>query len=172
MAAVTGWQIVGVDCAAQNRNVGVALAAHAHDGWEILDLDTRLDDPAGWIVRRVAWDRPVLLALDAPLGWPAELARRLADHGPGGAIDADPNRLFRRRTDHEVRARTGKVPLDVGADRIARAAHGALRLLDDVRSASGRPLRLLWAPPAAETAGVVEVYPAATLRQWGWPDRG
>ena len=63
-------QIVGIDCAAQDRNVGVAIAGTADDGHRcsVLEAATRLDDPVAWIVERVDWDRPVVLALDAPLG--------------------------------------------------------------------------------------------------------
>ncbi|NNK63671.1 MAG: DUF429 domain-containing protein [Gemmatimonadetes bacterium] len=169
-------QIVGIDCAAQDRNVGVAVGAGGSDsggaGCTVLEAATRLHDPVEWILERVDWDRPVILALDAPLGWPVEMARRLGRHAPGEALDVEANHLFRRRTDHEVRARTGKVPLDVGADRIARAAHGALGVLARLRRRSGRPLPLLWEPPGPSASGVIEVYPAATLRQWQWPDRG
>jgi hypothetical protein len=165
-------QIVGVDCAAQLVNVGVAVARLGADGCAVDAVATRLDDPVAWIAERVDWQVPVLIALDAPLGWPAEMSRQLASHAPGDPLAGEGNALFRRRTDREVRARTGKVPLDVGADRIARAALGALQLLARLRSGSGADLPLLWSPPTTNESGVVEVYPAATLRQWGWPDRG
>ncbi len=76
---------------------------------------------------------PVLLALDAPLGWPAALGVALAGHRAGGPLEHTPNRLFRRRTDDWVRSRFGKRPLEVGADLIARTAHAALALLEGLR---------------------------------------
>ncbi len=58
----------------------------------------------------------------------------------------------------------GKLPLEVGADRIARTAQAALRLLAAVRQRTGLvlppPLRLPLAGPGA----AVEVYPAAMRR--------
>ena len=60
----------------------------------------------------------------------------------------------------------GKQSLDVGADRIARTAHAALELLGGVRSLTGCNIPLAWSQELQETS-VIEVYPAATLAQYG-----
>ncbi len=86
------------------------------------------------------------LALDAPLGWPAVLGETLGPHIAGESLDGTPNELFRRQTDHFIKAVIGRQPLDVGADRIARTAHAALGLLEQLRQLTGQPVPLAWTP--------------------------
>ena len=114
------------------------------------------------LARWLAEDPGALLALDAPLGWPADLAEALVGHRAGDPIDAPSERLFARATDHEVHARHGRMPLEVGAGWIARTARATLGLLDEVRQATGLPIPLAWSPDP-ERAAAIEVYPAATL---------
>ncbi|TXL04706.1 hypothetical protein BMR07_11825 [Methylococcaceae bacterium CS1] len=73
-----------------------------------------------------------LLAIDAPLGWPVSLGQELFNHVAGGILNTEANTLFRRDTDRFIKEKTGKLPLDVGADRIARTAHTALQLLNTI----------------------------------------
>jgi hypothetical protein len=56
----------------------------------------------------------------------------------------------------------GKTPLDVGADRTARTAHGALEMLGNLGKAMRKPVPLAWSPNLSGIS-VIEVYPAATL---------
>ncbi|MDF1521531.1 MAG: DUF429 domain-containing protein [Trueperaceae bacterium] len=114
---------------------------------------------AAWLVD----DPGALLALDAPLGWPADLGDALVGHRAGDPIDAPSERLFARATDHEVHARHGRMPLEVGAGWIARTARATLGLLDEVRGATGQPIPLAWSPETLHAAAAIEVYPAATL---------
>ena len=126
---------------------------------------------------------PVLLAINAPLGWPVAMTEVLAKHEAGAAIpdldinvDADSedrrsghelnfgytetvdeerwrherNRFFRRWTEQIVRdvgARLGQAfgpsGLDVGADKSARTAHQALRLLSAVRTRTKLPIPVI-----------------------------
>jgi predicted nuclease with RNAse H fold len=160
-------QIVGIDCAAQPKNVGIAYAR----GRQVLGVSAAARDPLAQILEWVDWTQPVLVAMDAPLGWPSAMSAELGDHRPGDPIRTSPNEFFRRTTDRRIHAVLGKLPLDIGADRIARAAHGALGLLDALRRESGCSLPLLWEPdPTA--AGVIEVYPAGTLKAHGLPFGG
>jgi hypothetical protein len=80
--------------------------------------------------------------------------------------------LFRRLTDRVVGDRTGKTPLDVGADRIARTAHAALLLLDHLRMELDEPIPLAWQAPIRQRIEVIEVYPAATMLARGASLRG
>ncbi len=158
--------IIGIDCAVQPERIGLALGAW-HDGQCGLIESAQAKTGAG-IVRIVAdWMQtapgPVLLAMDAPLGWPVALGRGLAEHQAGAPLEGDANELFRRHTDREIRGRLGKQPLDVGADRIARTALAALRLLRDLRDATGLEIPLAWGPDELAGAGAIEVYPAGTL---------
>jgi len=118
----------------------------------------------------VSWctgDCPTLLALDAPLGWPAALGQYLVQHQAGSPLPIDPNLLFRRETDRVIRQEAGKQSLDVGADRIARTALAALDLLQSLRISLKKPITLLFEPPKCNEIGAIEVYPAATLKLYG-----
>ena len=117
----------------------------------------------GW---RAAQGHKTLIAVDAPLGWPTAMGAFLSRHSAGQCLDADPNMMFRRMTDIRVRMATGKTPLDVGADRIARTAHSALRLLQLIRERTGLEIPLAWTPDFGGCAAI-EVYPAATLKVHG-----
>ena len=131
-------------------------------------------DP-GLVQTITEWTRDssrVLLALDAPLGWPAPLSKALASHEAGAALAVQPNDLFRRLTDRVVRDKIGKQSLDVGADRIARTAHAALALLGELRSTIGHPIPLAWRPKLGRRLAAIEVYPAATLKVHGLPTSG
>lgn len=173
--------IIGVDCAADPNNVGLALGVLAQGATgQILAVEPARRDRDGDVWTQTAsqiadWVRGAscsLIAMDAPLGWPLPLAKTLTLHEAGQAVGADAHMLFRRETDRFVRKMTGKQSLDVGADRIARAAHGALRLLARVRETLGEPIPLAWGPSDTTRVTAIEVYPAATLRQHGIPAGG
>lgn len=164
--------VLGVDCAARAKGVGLARAVWRARVTYLLDVErgrgelpmTAFAAPrlARWIQ---GWTGPVVLGLDAPLGWPGPLSDGLRDHVAGASFAAepeDPHRLWRRTTDLLVRRRTGKNPLEVGADRIARAAKATLDLLHDVRELTGRAFPVALEPGVPERDCTLEVYPAAT----------
>lgn len=161
--------IIGLDCATDDANVGVALGKW-RDGALCVERVTLCDRLApaavvgGWLGKA---DEPVLLALDAPLGWPAPLARTLVRHRAGDELSAGADQMFRRLTDRAIHKNVGKTPLDVGADRIARTAHAALRFLGELRRAVSRPVPLAWSADALAGIAAIEVYPAATLSAHG-----
>lgn len=107
-----------------------------------------------------------LLALDAPLGWPASLATTLADHVAGQILEVPPDKMFRRATDDFIKEKINKRPLDVGADRIARTAHAALSLLNELSTYIQKPIPLAW-EASYDSIAAIEVYPAATLMAHG-----
>ena len=107
------------------------------------------------------------MAIDAPLGWPAALGERLAQHRAGDALGVQAHRLFRRSTDEFIARTLKKQPLDVGANLIARAAHTALRLLGKLRGRLDAPIPLAWRWPAADKTAAIEVYPGALLAVLG-----
>lgn len=157
--------IIGVDCATDDAKIGLARAERRKGRTTITEavVCTKSRSATGTVaewLRGVA--SPALLAIDAPLGWPIDLGRRLVSHRAGQAIEVDPNLLFRRATDRFVQATLGKIPLDVGADRIARTAHAALQLLGDLRTSLALEIPLAMSPTIVGVS-VVEVYPAATL---------
>jgi hypothetical protein len=162
-------QIIGIDCATQDAKLGLARAtwvrdddhrATLHDAMVCGREASAADTISHWIE---ATRIPTLLAIDAPLGWPVALGTSLVTHEAGAPLGARPNMMFRRETDRQVHARLGKLPLEVGADRIARTAHAALTLLETVRQRCHIPIPLAWTPAIPEPCAAIEVYPAATL---------
>lgn len=167
-------RLIGIDCATADRRIGLAVG---HLRAEMVVLE---DATAGSANRPVlgtlrAWigsSARTLLALDAPLGWPMEMARMLGDHRAGAPLRVPANRMFRRHTDDEIYRRLGKRSLDVGADRIARTAHAALGLLDSLRVALNEEIPLAWVPEFSPRVAAIEVYPAATRRAYDAPVGG
>jgi hypothetical protein len=158
--------LIGVDCATDDSKVGVARG-HGDDRFVTVE-DVLVCGKEWSAAKRIAsWigdaGESALLAIDAPLGWPRSLGLALANHQAGDEIDVEANALFRRDTDRFIKQRLGKTPLDVGADRIARTAHAALRLLGDLRRLLSDPIPLAWSPNTPSRISAIEVYPAATL---------
>ena len=158
--------IIGIDCAAQDRNVGLALGHFDANECHVSNVtlgsieNSVLETITGWITD----NQPTLIAFDAPLGWPTDLGKSLHLHKAGAHISAEPEMLFNRLTDKIVRNQIGKKPLDVGADRIARTAHSALKLLNQLRAQTDESIPLLTTAPTMNSkVCAIEVYPAATL---------
>lgn len=166
--------IIGIDCATQPNRTGLARAVLTQDRYEVVELMVCDGDrhPVAIVADWLGRDATALLALDAPLGWPASLGRALATHTAGEPIVAPGELLFRRITDRVVAERTGKTPLEVGADRIARTAHAALLFLHHLRQELDEPIPLAWQLPLQERVEAIEVYPAATLLARGASLRG
>lgn len=160
--------IVGLDAASDLRKFGVVMCRWTRGRLSLLAQGT-LDQPhvRDSITAQLCEADRVLLAIDAPLGWPAALGQSLAQHQAGQGIAVAQNTLFRRATDVSVHERTGKLPLEVGADRIARAAWQALNVLQQLREATGHDIPLAWAPDFADRIAAIEVYPGALLKATG-----
>jgi len=108
------------------------------------------------------------LGIDVPLGWPIAFAEAIIEHSRTGTwpveySHADTSALRLRRTDLWVwRSLGSSPPLSVSTDRIALPAMRAASLLSSLAH-----------PVALDGSGVVvEAYPAAALRRWGYPSRG
>jgi predicted RNase H-like nuclease len=167
-------QIVGIDCATEDKRVGLALGRL--EGGRLYVDRVCTCSPAGPARCTVAeWVRgtsaPTLLAIDAPLGWPAQMGRVLHDHRAGSAISVESNQFFRRETDRFVKKLIGINPLDVGADRIARTAHAALNLLAELSLDLQSAIPIAWKTPLEDSISAIEVYPAATLASYGLRSR-
>jgi len=159
-------QLIGIDCATDPAKIGVARGQLRQGRVEVLaaQLVGKGGDPADVVSQWVAaHDGPSLLAVDAPLGWPAGLGAALAGHRAGAPLAGEANQLFRRETDRVVHERLGKLPLDVGADRIARTALAALQMLQRVRLQCGLEIPMAWTPEDIAPVAAIEVYPAGTL---------
>jgi hypothetical protein len=123
--------LIGIDCATQAKNIGLACGSFENGKAQINEVTIGSND-IDLVDTIVEWTKRcefTLIALDAPLGWPITLGQELCNHMAGKPIQTEPNNLFRRKTDQVVKREIGKLPLDVGADRIARTAHAALSFL-------------------------------------------
>lgn len=158
-------RIVGVDCATQDAKIGIALGRLSGGVLELVDagLCSRERSAATLIMNWLQGDEASVIAIDAPLGWPKPLAEALIGHLAGATIEFNSNDMFRRTTDMIIHREHKKIPLDVGADRIARTAHAALCLLGSLRQQLGQRIPLAWQPSDASVLTAIEVYPAATL---------
>lgn len=174
--------VIGIDCAVDPRKVGLSRATSHGEELYIHEVERSskkngrrpAEIAAAWIS---AAPGQVLIALDAPLGWPERLGKTLAPHRAGDPISILASDLFHRYTDAFIRCHVGQRPLDVGADRIAHTARAALELLYELgRSLDvsripnedhrlGREaIPLAWDPLVAAPVQAIEVYPAATRR--------
>lgn len=159
---------VGVDLAAEPARTALALIEWNDGKAVVKELVRGADDDA--ILAALADAGKA--GIDCPLGWPEAFITFVADHRAGhvvipeGLTGQQWRRLLAwRRTDEAVRTRTGLIPLSVAADRIGHAAMRCAGLLAELARAGQ-------AVDRCGTGVVVEVYPAASLKQWGLPHRG
>lgn len=160
-------KIIGLDAASQRTKFGYAIG-DLQAGVVHIQAAGLLSEPGALdnIVRELlACDR-ALVAIDAPLGWPRAFGPALNQHVAGGRISVEKSAFFKRLTDQRIAARLRQHPLEVAADKIARASHTALDVLDELRRRTHLDLDLVWDRPFVGV-GVIEVYPAATLRAHG-----
>lgn len=166
--------IIGVDCATKPGQTGLAFGTFEKGILTVnkvkVGSNSKLPETiiADWLPN----GRPVLLALDAPLGWPCSFGKELSSHSAGMLLKGDSDGLFRRTTDKVVKKETGQLPLDVGSNLIARTAHWALQLLNTLRLATESNIPLTWGLDDICEACAIEVYPAATLHVRDIPNKG
>jgi predicted RNase H-like nuclease len=169
-------RLIGIDCATEDKKIGLAFAVYDEGVLRVDDLLLWEKDRQSIAGQIAAWVREgngsVLIAMDAPLGWPLPLTLALADHRAGSDLNRSANEMFRRTTDNFIQEKLGQRSLDVGADRIARTAHAALRLLGELRRDLGTPIPLAWDATFTDPIAAIEVYPAATLVAHGLRSSG
>jgi predicted RNase H-like nuclease len=160
--------IIGIDCATASEKVGLARSLMEEPGPRVVEARTgSRGQKVAELIKPWTESGPTLLALDAPLGWPYKLGQVLYHHSAGMPINECPDDIFRRLTDRIVEEKIGQRPLDVGADRIARTAHAALTLLQELREITSQEIPLAWDPVLKDQLSAIEVYPAATLKAHG-----
>lgn len=165
-----GTRVIGIDCATDPAKTGLSFGRYS-DGRVTVEralVCSKAGEPyvviTGWLTGYLG---RTLIAIDAPLGWPAAMGGALACHSAGAGIGVEPSQMFRRETDRFIKRTIGKTPLDVGADRIARTAHAALALLAKLRVRINLDIPLAWSPDYTSPVAAIEVYPAATLKVRG-----
>lgn len=166
--------VIGIDCATRPQKIGLALAVPRGKQLAVVEARTAKGrrSPAEIIAAWISPSCRTLLAMDSPLGWPEALGRTLLEHRAGERISVDPDHLFQRHSDRCLRERTGRKPLEVGANLIARTAHSALSLLGDISEILQQAIPVGWSPKLGDGVSAIEVYPAATLIAHGLPASG
>ncbi|MFF5180692.1 DUF429 domain-containing protein [Micromonospora sp. NPDC000316] len=158
----------GIDLAAEDTNTAVAWIRWTASGAVLEELTVGAGDDQ-LLRAALAADK---VGIDCPLGWPQPFVEFIIAHHRGDlAVPSDlVGRAWRRtlawrRTDMVTHELTGRLSLSVAADRIAHTAMRCAAVLAKL-AAEGHPV------DRSGNGAVVEVYPAASLKQWGLPFRG
>lgn len=156
---------VGVDLAAEAARTAVAWVDWSPAGATVPSLILGADDDT--VVAAIVGAGKA--GIDCPFGWPGEFADFLAAHRDGhvSVPDGVAGRDWRRRlalriTDLAAHELTGLRPMSVSADRIGHTAMRCAGLLARL-AREGQPV------DRSGGGVVVEVYPAASLKQWNLP---
>lgn len=158
----------GVDLAAEPKGTALAIIHWGSGRAKLLGLQLGIADEA--IVD--ACQNVDKVGIDCALGWPIDFIEFLKSHSdldsPNHAVDGGMDwrrRLSYRETDRAVRASSGRWPLSVATDRLGLTAMRAAGLLGRLQK-SGIPI------DRSGSGVVVEVYPGAALRLWGFDTKG
>lgn len=148
--------------------MGLALGQLSVDGAvrvERATLGTAGESAVATVASWIGCKGRFVLALDAPLGWPVALTRVLRGHRAGEPFRRPASQVLRRATEQAIADHLGRLPREVGADRVARTAVHALDTLAHLRTAAERPIPMAWCQ--REDSGAIEVHPSSTLRAHG-----
>jgi hypothetical protein len=158
---------LGIDLAAEAKGTALTQILWSKDQAEIVQLQLGVEDE---VIVEYSLDSEKI-GIDCALGWPTDFVQFLNAHSvndpevnPRGDIDWR-RRLSFRETDRQVRAITGRWPLSVATDRLGVTA---LRC-------AGLQAKLRQAGISIDRSGlgrVVEIYPGASLRLWGFDTAG
>ena len=158
----------GVDLAAEPRGTALAVIEWRAESVQLVELQLGVVDSV--IVE--AAGRVAKIGIDCAFGWPLEFVEFVARHSDLNSVRSDSDGgmdwrrgLAFRETDRVVRERTGRWPLSVSTDRLGLTAMRCAGLLDRIQ-ASGVSV------DRAGSGKVVEVYPGASLRLWGFDTTG
>jgi predicted nuclease with RNAse H fold len=157
---------LGIDLAAQPKETAACWVTWTNEFASVgriaetaLDNDTLLE-------LCVEADR---VGIDSPFGWPNPFADALNSWRADSSWPTEDREPLRfRETDLYVRDTVGQTPLSVSTDRIGVTAMRCVRLLNRATQELGLD------GGALDRIGgrIVEVYPAAALRSWGFDCRG
>lgn len=159
---------IGVDLAAEPKGTAASVVDWSDGGATLVSVTVGASDDE-LIALSHGSDK---IGIDCALGWPSRfvdflVAHRSDDHSLSegfGAMDWRRD-LSYRETDRRVRALTGRWPLSVATDRLGVTAlrcAGFVARLGDAGVNVDRSGR----------GGIVEVYPAGSLKFWGFDTAG
>jgi predicted nuclease with RNAse H fold len=157
----------GVDLAAEPKGTALAIIEWKKTQATLVDLQLGVNDQAIVETAGVV-DK---LGIDCALGWPIEFVEFLNNHAnlestsfPDGGMDWRRRASF-RESDRHVREVTGKWPLSVSTDRLGLTAMRCAGL-------QGRIQQIGIEIDRSGSGKVVEIYPGASLRLWGFDTTG
>lgn len=156
---------LGIDLAAQPAGTAACLVRWDPDGRGITEriVDGLANEDLVEMMREPLISR---VGIDSPFGWPVEFVNEITRFTQAGTVPGTEDleqhrlRLRLRATDREIQEELGLTPLSVSTDRIGVVALRCARLLADYWATSGET------PDRSGNGRVLEVYPAAALRQW------
>jgi hypothetical protein len=157
----------GVDLAAEPKGTALAIIEWKATTATLVDLQLGVNDQtiveAAGVVDK--------LGIDCALGWPIEFVEFLNNHAnlentlfPDGGMDWRRRTSF-RESDRHVREVTGKWPLSVSTDRLGLTAMRCAGLQGRIQQ-SGIEI------DRSGLGKIVEIYPGASLRLWGFDTAG
>lgn len=158
--------MLGIDLAAQPERTGLVVLEADGDRPSLHPAPGRAtDDVLVELARTVD-----VVGVDAPLGWPVDFVAAVSAHErlePWlGTVDR--SSLCFRCTDEHVRARTGRWPLSVSADKLGVVAMRCALLQERFAAEAWEGTR----QPRNGGGRLVETYPAGALHLWGLPRNG
>jgi len=155
---------IGIDLASQPKGTAACVIEWGEGGGVVTELHDELTDAA--IVALVRSKPVSKIAIDAPFGWPIAFVEAMSIYATSGRWPgAREKELEFRATDRHVRALIGRWPLSVSTNYLSYIAFRCARLLTELASNGA-------AIDRTGAGSVLEVYPAAALRQWGIDSRG
>lgn len=151
--------------AAEPKGTALALIGWSANSAQLVKLDVGVADEQIVEETRDA----VKLGIDCALGWPIEFVDFVREHSQAIAeVTGDMDwrrRMAYRETDRAVREVTGRWPLSVSTDRLGLTAMRCAGLLSKLQ-ADGVVI------DRSGAGKVVEIYPGASLRLWGFDTSG
>jgi predicted nuclease with RNAse H fold len=150
---------LGADLAAQPENTA-ACAVHWRPGLaEVREIVRNVDDSR--LLELLGNSDKA--GIDVPFGWPTDFVHAVAQHHQFLPWPANQTQTLRyRETDLFVAKECGRWPLSVSTDRIGVPAMRVAALMSRMNESVDR----------SGSGKLVEVYPAAALRRWGFESRG
>ena len=153
---------LGIDLASLPARTAACAIEWANGRARVLDVACGQDDDA--LLARIAGADKA--GLDVPFGWPEAFVDAIGRFHAGAAWPAASVAALRyRETDRVVAARTGRWPLSVSTDLIGVPTFRAARLLSRLAEGGEKVDR-------SGRGRLVETYPAAALRLWGFASTG
>jgi predicted nuclease with RNAse H fold len=160
--------IAGLDLAAEPKGTAFAVLDWSNSRAKIVSLKTGVNDQ-DVLDASSSLDK---IGIDCALGWPVCFVEFVGNYSQkslagttfDGGIDWR-RKLAYRETDREVRLLTGRWPLSVSTDRLGMTAMRCAGLLSKLQAAGVHIDR-------SGQGKVVEIYPAASMRIWGFQFAG